>query len=192
MQCLDDISKVIPEGTYLEMCDKLKKIHDSMPRHEDPPVIDLRGVPFQAVPRGDVIDLREVPDVLPIPDVCIEYVNNENILEDLLVQLKNAKVMLSKLKVKRNITRAVKSAAIREKVMTERIDPATTTFRELCIRIPSLMSTSEYDFYRSYIDSYNRDLDVSRIEMISDIDDIEVKISEIEDRQNFLYETYNL
>lgn len=183
MQCLDDISKVIPEGTYLEMCDKLKKIHDSMPRHEDPPVIDLRGVPFQAVPRGDV---------LSIPDVYIEYANNENILRDLMVQMKNAKLMLSKLKVKRNITRAVKSAAIREKVITERIDPATTTFRELCIRIPSLMSTLEYDFYRSYIDSYNRHVDVSRIDLISTIDDIEVEISEIEDRQNFLYETYNL
>jgi hypothetical protein len=35
MQCLDDISKMIPEGTYLEMCDNLKQVHKTLPKHDD-------------------------------------------------------------------------------------------------------------------------------------------------------------
>ena len=49
MQCLDDISKMIPEGTYLEMCDNLKQVHDNIPKNDDPPVTDNRGVPFAPV-----------------------------------------------------------------------------------------------------------------------------------------------
>ena len=32
MSALDGISNVIPEGTYLEMADNLKKIHDIIPK----------------------------------------------------------------------------------------------------------------------------------------------------------------
>ena len=54
MRCLDDISKMIPEGTYLEMCDNLKEVHSNLPQNEDPPVTDNRqpiplNVPFQVV-----------------------------------------------------------------------------------------------------------------------------------------------
>jgi hypothetical protein len=40
MSCLDDISSKIPDGTYLEMADKMKRINDHLtgnkPFHEDP------------------------------------------------------------------------------------------------------------------------------------------------------------
>ena len=53
MRCLDDISKMIPEGTYLEMCDNIKVVHDNLPKHTDPPVRDNRSpqvnAPFQVV-----------------------------------------------------------------------------------------------------------------------------------------------
>ena len=39
MACLDDISSKIPDGLYLEMADKMKRVHDHMngnkPFHED-------------------------------------------------------------------------------------------------------------------------------------------------------------
>ena len=39
MACLDDISSKIPDGIYLEMADKMKRVHDHMngdkPFHED-------------------------------------------------------------------------------------------------------------------------------------------------------------
>ena len=62
MHCLDDISKLIPEGTYLEMCDNLKKVHDTIPKHADPPIVDNRRVPFQVVLPGQVEVHRLVDD----------------------------------------------------------------------------------------------------------------------------------
>ena len=58
MRCVDDISGIIPEGTYLEMCNKLKCVHDNMPKHDDPPVTDSRRVPFQVV-QGNAPDDTE-------------------------------------------------------------------------------------------------------------------------------------
>ena len=58
MQSLDDISKLIPEGTYLEMCDNLKMVHDQIPRKMDPPVRDNRRPPFQVIQGGEVEVLR--------------------------------------------------------------------------------------------------------------------------------------
>ena len=57
MRCLDDISKMIPEGTYLEMCDNMKEIHRNLPQNEEPPTTDNRqpipvNVPFQVVMPG--------------------------------------------------------------------------------------------------------------------------------------------
>ena len=57
MRCLDDISNMIPEGTYLEMCDDLKRVHEIIPKDDDPPLLDTRrplplNVPFQVVQTG--------------------------------------------------------------------------------------------------------------------------------------------
>ena len=62
MQSLDDISKIIPEGTYLEMCDNLKQVHDNIPKNNDPPVRDNRRVPFQVVQPGELAIHRIVND----------------------------------------------------------------------------------------------------------------------------------
>ena len=70
MRCVDDISKMIPEGTYLEMCDNLKKVHDTMPKHEDPPARDNRrpraAVPFQVVQPG--VDVHRLINVVSDSD----------------------------------------------------------------------------------------------------------------------------
>lgn len=185
MQCLDDISKVIPEGTYLEMCDKLKKLHDNLPTHEDPPVIDLRGVPFQPVQPLRLDHHYE-------PTAYDQYIDNENTLHDLEAELRHAKTMLSKLKTRRNITNVVKAHAIREKATIEQVELTVYTYNELCSKVPLLAFTSERDFYKGYLEHDNRRINVSRHEYIETIDDIEVRISDIEDRQDFLYHTYNL
>ena len=56
MRSLDDISSLIPEGTYLEMANNLKKVHETIPKDTDPPMLDLRSlpvnVPFQVVQPG--------------------------------------------------------------------------------------------------------------------------------------------
>ena len=62
MRCLDDISNMIPEGTYLEMCDDLKRVHEIIPKDDDPPLLDTRrpppvNVPFQVVQPGMAVHL---------------------------------------------------------------------------------------------------------------------------------------
>jgi len=185
MQCLDDISKVIPEGTYLEMCDNLKQIHDNLPVHDDPPVIDLRGTPFQPVPPMRLDHHYE-------PTAYDQYIDNENTLRDLEAELRHAKTMLSKLKTRRNITNVVKAHAIRETAAIERVELTFYTYTELCNQIPLLALTSERDFYKKYLEYDNGRINVSRHDYIETIDDIVVRISDIEDRQDFLYNTYNL
>jgi len=185
MQCLDDISKVIPEGTYLEMCDNLKQIHDNLPVHDDPPVIDLRGAPFQPVPPLRLDHHYE-------PTAYDQYIDNENTLRDLEAELRHAKTMLSKLKTRRNITNVVKAHAIRETAAIERVELTFYTYTELCNQIPLLALTSERDFYKKYLEYDNGRINVSRHDYIETIDDIVVRISDIEDRQDFLYNTYNL
>ena len=130
MSCIDDISKMIPEGTYLEMCDNLKKVHDTMPKHEDPPVRDNRrpraAVPFQVVQPG--VDVHRLINVVSDsdseseddsddepwqPEWYDEWTQNEDMIRRLLADLKIAKSSLRTLKPIQRNTMKVREAAMR-------------------------------------------------------------------------------
>jgi len=118
MRCVDDISGVIPEGTYLEMCNKLKCVHDNMPKHDDPPVTDSRRVPFQVVQGDmDVYQLNNDTDSDDDDDYFSRYdewVENECTIQRLLVDLKLTERSLKTLKPIRNITKNVRRMAIKD------------------------------------------------------------------------------
>ena len=130
MSCIDDISKMIPEGTYLEMCDNLKKVHDNMPKHEDPPARDNRrphaNVPFQVVQPG--VDVHRLINVVSDsdseseddsddepwqPEWYDEWTQNEECLRQLSFDLKGVKVKLRTLKPIQRNTKKVREAAMR-------------------------------------------------------------------------------
>ena len=128
MSCIDDISKMIPEGTYLEMCDNLKKVHDNMPKHEDPPARDNRrppaSVPFQVVQPG--VDVHRLINVVSDseseddsddepwqPEWYDEWTQNEDMIRRLLDDLKTAKMILRTLKPIQRNTKKVREAAMR-------------------------------------------------------------------------------
>ena len=111
MQCLDDISKMIPEGTYLEMCDNLKQVHDTIPKNDDPPVTDSRRVPFQVVQRG--VDESESDDESLNPEWYDEWTQNEEFLRRLLADLKVSKTMIRTSKPIQRVTKKVREAAMR-------------------------------------------------------------------------------
>jgi len=58
MQSLDSISELIPEGTYLDMANNLKKVHAQIPNEDDFPVTDYINL-FQTF---DVPFMPTVPD----------------------------------------------------------------------------------------------------------------------------------
>jgi hypothetical protein len=130
MSCIDDISEMIPEGTYLEMCDNLKKVHDTMPKHEDPPDRDNRrpraAVPFQVVQPG--VDVHRLINVVSDsdseseddsddepwqPEWYDEWTQNEDMIRRLLADLKIAKTSLRTLKPIQRNTKKVREAAMR-------------------------------------------------------------------------------
>lgn len=114
MRCVDDISGIIPEGTYLEMCNKLKCVHDNMPKHDDPPVTDSRRVPFQVVQGNAPDDTESDEDDDDYFSRYDEWVENECTLQRLMADLKVTERSLKTMKPIRNITKKVRGMAIKE------------------------------------------------------------------------------
>lgn len=134
MRSLDDISSLIPEGTYLEMANNLKKVHESIPKDTDPPMLDLRSlpinVPFQVVQPGMAVhrlqndedsDDDEVVQRVPttviidtdmISEIRTEFHQNNIIVERLKADIKIAERSLRLLKPIINLTPKIKEAAI--------------------------------------------------------------------------------
>ena len=129
MSCIDDISKMIPEGTYLEMCDNMRKVHASLPKNDDPPVRDNRrprvSVPFQVVQPGVAVHRiinyaeseseseNESDDEAWQPEWYDEWTQNEDMIRRLLADLKVAKTSLRTLKPIQRITKKVREAAMK-------------------------------------------------------------------------------
>ena len=136
MQSLDDISSMIPEGTYLEMADNLKKVHENLPKNEDPPTVDRRSipvnVPFQVVQPGMAVyrlpNYDESTDEEYEPSAgsgierllsgleidSREYRQNESIIKRLMDDVKIADRSLRALKPIGNITKKIREDAIME------------------------------------------------------------------------------
>lgn len=134
MQSLDDISSMIPEGTYLEMADNLKKVHENLPKNEDPPTIDRRSipvnVPFQVVQPGMTVyrlpqyEEDESTDeeagsgverlLTSLEIESREYRQNESIIKRLMDDVKIADRSLRALKPIGNITKKIREDAIME------------------------------------------------------------------------------
>lgn len=127
MSCIDDISKMIPEGTYLEMCDNMRKVHASLPKNDDPPARDNRrpraSVPFQVVQPGVAVHRiinyaeseseSESDDEPWQPEWYDEWTQNEDMIRRLLADLRIAKTSLRTLKPIQRNTKKVKEAAMR-------------------------------------------------------------------------------
>lgn len=124
MRCLDDISRMIPEGTYLEMCDNLKQVHDNIPKNDNPPVRDNRRAPFQVILPGElgvhqIVDESESEsesdsDDEPYhPEWYDEWSQNEECLRRLLAELKVAKSMIRNSKPIQRMTKRFKEEAMK-------------------------------------------------------------------------------
>jgi len=123
MEQLDLISKSIPEGNYLKMCNNLKNIHMDL-RDRDPPVMDSRrpraAAPFQVVQPGvdvhrliNVVSDSESDDEPWEPEWYDEWRHNEGMIRRLLDDLKIAKASLRTLKPIQRNTGNVREAAMR-------------------------------------------------------------------------------
>lgn len=114
MRCVDDISKIIPEGTYLEMCNNLKSVHESMPKDDDPPILDSRSIPLQVLQGNLSVHILENETDDEYFSMYDEWVENECTLQRFKVDLKVTERTMKNLKQIKNITKSVKEQAIKE------------------------------------------------------------------------------
>jgi hypothetical protein len=209
MRCLDDVSKLIPEGTYLEMCENLKEVHHNLPRNDDPPVTDNRrpmpiNVPFQVVMPGVAVH-RLVTDDSDEDDYewHDEWVQNERSIRRLLVDHKIAVKSLRKLKYIGNITQKVKEDAIKDFCDGDRecVGGGDWTFENLnnATIWNSEEEKKEYTskryertLYQNYKARINAQVERLRHEAMELKRNLELEIDDVRDRQNYLRMHYNL
>jgi|TARA_B110000259_G_scaffold119817_1_gene136247 hypothetical protein len=201
MTSLDDISKLIPEGTYLEMCDNLKMVHDQIPRNNDPPVRDNRRLPFQVIQRGDNVESEPNHDIiLEDPDWCVEMDQNEEIIRKLLADMKIADRSLRILKPIQHITKKVREDALMSYCRQANFYPMEMTewtfekFVEIATRHNWPESHRNKRYERKIHENY-KIVENRRIErLISESGELkrnlEREISGYRDRQNYLRFTY--
>lgn len=212
MQCLDDISKLIPEGTYLEMCDNLKQVHDNIPKNDDPPVTDSRRAPFQVVQRGVDESESESDDEPWNPEWYDEWTQNEEFLRRLLADLKVAKTMIGTSKPIKRMTKKVREAAMRHFTaftpifdinIFEETDSSEATF-ENYVRLTEWAYLSRVDrkeltskkfekkIYEDYKMLENHRIETRKSEAMELKRNLEIEIYDIRQRQDYLRVHYNL
>jgi hypothetical protein len=209
MQCLDDISKLIPEGTYLEMCDNLKQVHKNLPKRDE------RRVPSQPI----VVDSdseseseSDEEDEPWRPEWYDEWAQNEECLRRLLADLKVTKRSLTALKPIQRITKKVRVAALKHFTshtpifdidVFEDVDSEDVTF-ENYVRLTNWVYLSSADrkelttkkFERKIYDEYkmfeNHRIDTRRNEAMELKRNLEIEINDMRERQSYLRVHYNL
>lgn len=152
MRCLDDISKMIPEGTYLEMCDNLKNLHkDIKTRDRDPPVVDRRSIPHRTPFMPVMHDLEDIPVVENDYD---RWAENEAAIIYMEEQIKEKEKQLKKLRIRKNITEVVKRDAVRKCAERLGFELRSDDIEELRTRW-GVVIPDERQFYKEYIDTEN-------------------------------------
>ena len=215
MQCLDDISKMIPEGTYLEMCDNLKQVHKTLPKHNDPPLRDNRRVPFQPIVVESDTESEsesEEEDEPWRPEWYDEWAQNEECLRRLLADMKVVNRSLTTLKPIQRMTKKVREAAMKHFTshtpifdidIFEEVESEDATFENF-VRLTNWAYLSSADrkeltskkfekkIYEEYKMFENHRIDVRRNEAMELKRNLEIEISDVRERQSYLRVHYNL
>ena len=166
MEQLDLISKSIPEGNYLKMCNNLKNIHMDL-RDRDPPMVDRRTIPFTPV-----ITIDQEYDGWAENQAAVIYMEEQ-------IQIKQRQ--LKQLKIRKNITEVVKIAAVKERAQQLEIRLRMYNMDEL--RAKGVRIPNERAFYKAYIDRQNvltqgarTDLELEIREIMGQMEDIQIHI----------------
>jgi len=136
MEQLDLISKSIPEGNYLKMCNSIKTLHTDI-RNRAPPRIEMR---------------RPIP-FMPIMNEYDVWAENQAALIYMEEQIKMKEKQLRQLKSRKYITEVMKRDAIKERAQQLDIRLQSYTLEDLRAkggRIPN-----ERAFYKGYIERQN-------------------------------------
>jgi hypothetical protein len=155
MSLIDLNSKSLPEGDYLEMCNRMKDIYKVVPRPTSPeaalPRIQTR-VPFQ--PRRPFPESDSEEEQNNEGDQITEQINQyAHAIGQATRQIRQRESRLKYLKIKQRVTAAVRKDAVRERAQQLGIRLREYTLEEL--RAKGHNVSDERSFYRSYLDRSN-------------------------------------
>jgi hypothetical protein len=175
MEQLDLISKSIPEGSYLKMCNNLKNIHQDI-RDRDPPAVDVRrprvAIPFMPTIPIDIDD-DDDENVEEI-NAYDEWAENQAAIIYMQEQIKLKQKHLKMLKIRKNITEVVKRDAIKEKAQQLGIRLRSYTMDNL--RTSGVRIPDERVFYKGYLDRQNLLNQGARNDLEEEIRELEEQI----------------
>jgi hypothetical protein len=180
MQSIDLISKSIPEGEYLKMCNDMKDIYKVIPRPTSPEVHLPRVRTPRALPESDT----ESDDDDDDDDFRLEtrFVVERHELERLVNfireyedEIKRVQSRLRYLKIKQRITAGVRKDAVRERAQQLGFRLRTFTIEEL--RAKGHHVPDERSFYKNYLERQNL---ITR-DVISDLNDDLIELTQARD-----------
>jgi hypothetical protein len=134
MSLIDLNSKLLPEGDYLEMCNRMKDIYK---------VVQRPTSPEAAIPRVRV----------PRPSLDSDVFQYALAIGQATRQIQQRESRLKYLKIKKRVTAAVRKDAVRERAQQLGIRLREYTLEEL--RAKGHGVSDERSFYRSYLDRSN-------------------------------------
>lgn len=183
MSLIDLNSKSLPEGDYLEMCNKMKDIYKVVPRPTSPeaalPRVQTRD-PFQPVPL-----VLDDPEEERISRLRQDLWNAMSAISRANRELKQRESRLKYLKIKQRVTATVRKDAVRERAQQLGVRLRQYTIEEL--RAKGHHIANERSFYRGYLDRQN----LVTQGLILDIqDEITEIIAYREEQKNTHYELY--
>jgi hypothetical protein len=165
MSLIDLNSKSLPEGDYLEMCNKMKDIYKVVPRPTSPEAALPRvqtHVPFQPrsqtrvpfQPRRPFPESDSEEEQNNEGDQITEQINQyAHAIGQATRQIRQRESRLKYLKIKQRVTAAVRKDAVRERAQQLGIRLREYTLEEL--RAKGHNVSDERSFYRSYLDRSN-------------------------------------
>jgi hypothetical protein len=159
MSLIDLNSKSLPEGDYLEMCNRMKDIYKVVPRPTSPeaalPRVQTR-VPFQPrrpFPESDSEEELNDEGLQPLNHMREQVFQYAHAIGAATRQIRQRESRLKYLKIKQRVTAAVRKDAVRERAQQLGIRLREFTLEELRAKGHSV--SDERSFYRSYLDRSN-------------------------------------
>ena len=156
MQSIDLISKSIPEGEYLKMCNDMKDIYKVIPRPTSPGAHLPRVNTPRALPESDTESDDDDDDFRLETRFVVERHELErlvNFIREYEEEIRRVQSRLRYLKIKQRITAGVRKDAVRERAQQLGFRLREFTIEEL--RAKGHHIPDERSFYKNYLERQN-------------------------------------
>ena len=156
MQSIDLISKTIPEGEYLKMCNDMKDIYKVIPRPTSPGAHLPRINAPRALPESDTESDDDDDDFRLETRFVVERHELErlvNFIREYEEEIRRVRSRLRYLKIKQRITAGVRKDAVRERAQQLGFRLREFTIEEL--RAKGHHVPDERSFYKNYLERQN-------------------------------------